>query len=466
MKVSRRTFKDLRVDRTNLFGEYSEFSFFDRHRQFLHPLTFYFLLATLLLVGSSFLHEGRYFLVALYSMLLVLGVSRIRMELAVRKVSIRHRPMKRTYREGDEVEVTIEIENRSPFSLSGLCLEDHFHPASNQDVRFELFRLDSFSRVRKRYRAKCDSGMGKKKIGPAKVTVVDPTGAFEFDIQNDEELSVEVLPHIQMIPELKIMPPAESHHFGIYEVSNRGASVCLAGIRSYDNGDSPRHISWRLSTRGRGLVVKDFEKSVNAAVNIVLNLEPFWQLGKGADSTWEYAKDIALAIVSQQAQHGNFVSFMSGRTIVEPGTGENHVYQIASRIAALELDAVVTEKSTLLAESRDLKMGSLEKFEPLFSRGSEVFYIVPFNEAELQLSERSLRRLRASGFHVNVVFLDTAAYWRKHIKSIPASNMVPSDLFQRLPEVTKSLRTAGIRVYLASPERTLMQTFRSSENPL
>ncbi len=466
MKITRRSFKDLKVNRADLFGEYSEFSVFDRHRHFIHPMVIYLVISILLFAGSIFFEQGRYYLVGLYAVLAVLGFSRIRMELAAKKIRIRHRPMKHVFREGDEVEVTVEIENRSAFSLSGIALEDHFHPGENPDIRIAVHRLDSYSRMRKRYRAKCDSGMGRKTIGPLKLTIVDPTGAFEFDIVCEEDLSIEILPHIQMIPDLKIQPPAESHHFGIYEVSNRGASVCLAGIRSYDNGDSPRHISWRLSTRGRGLVVKDFEKSVNATVNIVLNLEPFWQLGKGADSTWEYAKDIALAIVSQQAQLGNFVSFMSGGTIVEPGTGENHVYEIASKVAALRLDAVTTEKSALLIEPNELKAGSLVKFEPLFLRGSEVFYIVPFNETELELSERPLRRLHASGFHVNVVFIDSAAFWRRNIKSIPASNMVMVDLFKRLPEVTKSLRTTGIRVFLASPERTLIQTFHASENPL
>lgn len=466
MKVTRRTLKDFKVSRTNLFGEYSDFSAFDRHRVYIHPQVIYLLVSLLLFLGSVFLDQARYFLVALYGLLSVLAISRLKMELAVKKISVRHKPLKRVYREGDEVEVTVEIENRSPFSLSGVALDDQFSPLSKPDIRSAIFRLESFSRLRRRYKAKCDAGMGRMSIGPLKISVVDPTGVFEFEVESESKLEIEVLPHIQQIPELKITPSPDAHHFGIYEVSNRGSSVCLAGIRNYDSGDSPRHISWRLSSRGNGLVVKDFEKSVNATVNVVLNLEPFWQLGKGADSTWEFAKDIALALVSQQVQLGNFVSFMSGQLIVEPGTGENHAYEIASRVAALKLNAVATERSPLLLDVNELKAGSLEKFEPLFPRGSEIFYIVPFNETEFSLSEKALKRLRASHFHVSVVFIDSSAFWRKHIKSIPASSMITVDLFGRLEEVTKSLRRTGIRVFLASPERTLIESFQASENPI
>lgn len=466
MKVRRRKFKDLQVHRNDMFDEYSEFSFFDRYRHYGHPSVFYFVFSVLLLVFSMLLEEGRYLLIGLYAMLVVLAVSRIRTELVARKIRLRHRPLKRTYREGDEIEVVIEIENRSGTDLTNCLIEDHFQVASDPDVRLPVFQLDAYSRFRKRFRAKCDSGMGRKSIGPLRLTISDITGAFEFEILAEEDHQVDVFPHIANLPNLRVTPSADAQHFGIYEVSNRGTSVSLAGIRNYDSGDSPRHISWRLSTRGRGLVVKDFEKSVNSTIYVVLNLQPFWQFGKGANSTWEYAKDVALAVASQQSQLGNFVGFMSGTTIVNPAMGETHIYELASKVASMNLDSVVTDKSALTTDVSILKFGSIESFEPLFAPGSEIYYIVPFNQREFDLSERSLRRLLASGFHVNIVFIDVGAFWRKYSGSIPASQLMTVDLFKRLPEITKDLRAKGIRVFLASPETSFSKSFHPSENPL
>jgi uncharacterized protein (DUF58 family) len=466
MKVRRRKFRDLQIHRNNMFDEYSEFSFFDRYRHFGHPSVFYFVMSLSLLILSGLQEEGRFLLIGLYAMLVVLAVSRIRTEFVAKKIRLSHRPLKRIYREGDEIEVVIEIENRSGTNLTNCLIEDHLQVASEPDIRLPVFQLDAYSRLRKRFRVRCDSGMGRKAIGPLRLSISDVTGAFEFEILSDEDHEVDVFPHISNLPNLRVTPSADFQHFGIYEVSNRGTSVSLAGIRNYDSGDSPRHISWRLSTRGRGLVVKDFEKSVNSTIYIVLNLQPFWQFGKGADSTWEYAKDVALAVASQQSQLGNFVGFMSGATIVNPAMGENHIYEIASKVASLNLDSVVTEKSALTADVSELKFGSIESFEPLFAPGSEVYYIVPFNEREFDLSERSLRRLLASGFHVNIVFIDVGAFWRKYSGSIPASHLMPTDLFKRLPKITKDLRSKGIRVFLASPETSFSKTFHPSENPI
>jgi uncharacterized protein (DUF58 family) len=468
MRFRHRTLRDFRTPRNAYLGARQDFSFFDRYRHYMHPFVIYFFLCLVLLCASVLSDtpgNGRYYLIVLFGILGVLLISRIRVEMAVKKLKFRHRPLKKFFREGDEVEVIIEVENHSSTAIRSLLIQDSFQPASESHIRIPVFILDAYSRVKKRYRAKCDSGMGRKKIGPLRFSITDVTGVFEYDLEGDDSCEVDILPDIPSIPVLPVTPAQDSHQFGIYEISNRGSSVSLAGIRNYNSGDSPRHISWRLSTRGRGLVVKDFEKSVNAMVYIVLNLEPFWQFGKGADSTWEYAKDVALAIASQHSQLGNFVGLMSGNTILPPGVGQSHISEIASRIARLNLSSVFTEKSALLLDSSEMKFGSLAMYEGLFHAGSEVYYIVPFNEREFQASERSIRRVAVAGYHLNIVFIDVGAFWRKHADSIPTSQLLAIDLFKRFPEITKSLRKQGVRVFVVSTDSPMSKSFQTTENP-
>lgn len=459
MKVHRKTFISLRSGATGFIVAPQPASRYDRYRKVLSPFFLFLFFACFLLFLSVISSNGRYFLIVLSATLLVLLWYRVKMEMIARSLYARYDVDKRIFREGDDVKVVFELENLSAFSIRDLLVEDYFSPGEEPYRRVPISSLPARSRMRCHYVGQCKAGMGKMKIGPLLLNITDPLGVFEFEVTATEMLEIEVLPHIEKLPLIKANPTQSYGYIGRYDVLNRGSSVSLAGIREYSPGDSVRSIAWRLSTRGRGLMVKDFEKSINAAVNIVLNLEPYWQIGRGAESTWEYAKDIALALVSKNIEEGNSVGLFSENLVIEPSLGENHFALIASKVANLDLSAVTTERSAYILKDNLQQENLLKKYQKFFSQGSEIYYIVPYNELEYDFSRLEIRRLQVSGFQMNIVFLNTAAFWQKHYRSISLSNLVSSDVFKNLPTHANALRREGVRVFLASPAENLARAF-------
>lgn len=454
MKIRRKHWKEFFIVRRDEFGELIHYSRFDRFRHFFNPTTMLVLFLALLLVASVIASGGRGFLIAAISLTIFLGVELLRLKATVGLLEVKRLRGKNTYRENEHVEMLVEVVNRSDRAIGPVFINDVFGPSVETSVRIALGVLEGNSITRIKYRRKCDAGMGLKDVGPLSIETSDTFGVFQFESSDDIVKQVSVFPEIEEIPQLPVKPALDSNLYGIYEVSNRGSSVCLAGIRPYNSGDSPRHIAWKLSTRGRGLVVKDFEKSVNANVCVVLNLTPNWQLGKNSSSTWEYAKDLALAIIQQQIELGNSVGFYSDQIFVSPGVGEAHFQQIARRCASLKLDE---SRSPLVEQPIDL----LTRYQPILPSGSEVFYVVPFNELEIVNSEKSLRRLVAHGFRVGVVFVDTAAFWAEYQSSVAAARYMGTTFIDGLGETAKRLKTKGIRVFIATHRRRLRDTFRT-----
>lgn len=454
MKIRRKHWREFFIVRRDEFGELINYSRFDRFRHFFNPTSILALFMALLVAASVFATGGRGFLIAAMALSVFLVFELLNARAAVERLEIKRLRVKKAYRENEMVEMLVEVVNRSDRAIGPVFIGDVFGPAVDMNVRLALGVLEANSVTRLKYRKKCDGGMGQKSIGPLTIEMGDPFGIFQFEASDDAVREVSVFPDIEEIPQLPIKPALDSTLYGIYEVSNRGSSVCLAGIRPYNSGDSPRHIAWKLSTRGRGLVVKDFEKSVNANVCVVLNLTPNWQLGKNSDSTWEYGKDLALAIIQQQIELGNSVGFYSDQIFVLPGVGEAHFQQIARRVASLKMNE---SRSPLVEQPLDL----LRKYQPLLPPGADVLYVVPFNELEVAISETSLRRLVGHGFRVGVVFVDSAAFWAEYRSSVAAARYMGTAFIDGLNEIALKLRAKGIRVFIATHRRRLRDAFKN-----
>jgi uncharacterized protein (DUF58 family) len=454
MIIRRKHWKEFFIVRRDEFGELVDYSRFDRFRHFFNPTSILVLFLALLIAASVLATGGRGLLIAAISLCLFLGVELLRTRATVELLEVKRLREKKAYRENEMMEMLLEVINRSDRAIGPVFINDVFGPAVETNIRLALGVLEGNSITRVKYLKKCDGGMGQRDIGPLSLETGDTFGIFQYEVSNGSIQEVSVLPQIEEIPQLPVRPALDSTLYGIYELSNRGSSVCLAGIRPYNSGDSPRHIAWKLSTRGRGLVVKDFEKSVNANVCVVLNLTPNWQLGKNSASTWEFGKDLALAIIQQQIELGNSVGFYSDQIFVSPGVGEAHFQQIARRVASLELNE---SKSPLIEEPVDL----LSRYQPIFPAGSEVLYVVPFNELEIVKSGKSLRGLYGHGFRVGVVFVDTAAFWAEYRSSVAAARYMGTTFIDGLGETAKNLKAKGIRVFIATHRRRLRDAFQS-----
>ncbi len=75
------------------------------------------------------------------------------------------------------------------------------------------------------------------------------------------------------------------------------------GIREYRHGDSPRHIHWPSSAKRGELVVREFQQNSTTHLNIVLDLNPAANFGKGKHSTLEYSIKITATLIQYALEH-------------------------------------------------------------------------------------------------------------------------------------------------------------------
>ncbi len=451
IRVERKVLRDYFTRGGDQLLNEAQVSFFDKRRHLISPGVAATLLLLGLAIGSL---SSRTSLVLFLTTIGVLAFLYVKLRLTAHRLLIRRIVPKKSLRELDQVEVIVEIKNRSDFAVTGLVIDDLFPASKNTQVHVAPGRIASRSMTRVSYRRSCDGGMGRHAIGPLVAKVTDELGIFEFRVVEDESIMLEIYPKVESVPVLPVRPSIEATRYGNYEVASRGLSVNFSGVRPYERGDSLRHIAWKLSTRGQGLLVKEFEKVVNCDVNIVLNMSPHWQIGRHSNSTWEYGKDIALSIIQQQLDLGNTVAFFSDRSFVEPGAGADHFHYLARHIA--ELNPVRDEDSYLAKPS-----SILPKYRDFYGRGSNIYYVTPYNNSEFEVSRPWLKNLKAEGFNIVVVLIDTNTFWLQFIESISTGLLIGASLMQGLDEAAQDLERSGITTYIAQNKRTLQDVFRA-----
>ena len=123
---------------------------------------------------------------------------------------------------------------------------------------------------------------------------------------------------------------------GTQSLSRKGGSQEFIEVREYQRGDSPKHIHWPQTARQNTLMVREYEFMSATEVTILLNLNQQSNIGKGKDSTLEYAIKIAASISKHACSNGHHVRLLGyGETEIDISTGtgqtqyENILYTLA-----------------------------------------------------------------------------------------------------------------------------------------
>jgi uncharacterized protein (DUF58 family) len=443
-------------------------------RHLFNGVTFQLALATALAIGAF---SARLFVVLLLTQAAFLAWLYFRARIVAEGLFVRREPLKHTFTSGENAEVRLEVINSSDLIAGDLIIEELFGPSRNPHVILGLTSGDLPARSARRltYQRVCDGGMGRHTIGPCLIRMTDPLGIFEFRVPIEECTEIEVQPQVSPIPTLPVRGSTSASGYGTHEISTRGLSVNFSGVRPYTPGDPLRHISWRLSSKGQGLLVKEFERVVNVDVTVLLNLHSLLLTGYKAASTWEFAKDAALAVIQQQLDLGNSVAFATDHVYYEPGVGREHFHTLARRITTLDPCAGAPEpdnesygfgggaRSGARGGARGparLLLSHLERIPA----GSTLIYVTPYHEREIAESFATLRELHAQGRQIIAVLIDTNSFWPEIRESLSAS----ADLHAIIPthgieETIEDFRVSGIIAYRVRNQTDLMESFRIEE---
>ena len=221
-----------------------------------------FLLAAVLRV--DFFFTIAYFFAGIYL------VSRLWSKRTVKQLSIRRELTHRAFL-GDEIDVTVTLENHGWLPIPWLMIQDLYPPDLAATPQFkEVISMRGHAVQRFHYRLQARR-RGYYEIGPLRVNAGDLLGLHHWQ---REAVAVEhVIVYPKMRPISKLALPTHSPQVvlptavPIFEDPAR-----IMGVRDYAWGDNPRHIHWTATASTGQTMVKQFEPAIARETGIFLNL--------------------------------------------------------------------------------------------------------------------------------------------------------------------------------------------------
>jgi len=315
--------------------------------------------------------------------------------------------------EQDRINFKVTLSNHGNFALSDFIVADSFSGCT-QSLYSELVTtpIPSKSERTITFKSLCNGGMGRHFFGPLNVYLRDPLGVFNFVVSFDSKSPLDVYPRVFEINPVPIRKGSFSLNYGNLICDLKGLSANFQGVREYRHGDSLRHICWRLSAKRNRLLVKEFDQMVNTNVIVVLDMELSHHAGQKSDSTWEYSKDLANAIICQQIQEGNAVQLLTNSFVTELRKGEGHMNELLMLVSKI--------KETNDSDSRTLE----ERYFGLIPSDATLIHVGPIFLRRHQSFLDALARLRSQGTEVLLYFVDPLSFLANHPD-------LPDEHFQR-----------------------------------
>lgn len=153
---------------------------------------------------------------------------------------------------------------------------------------------------------------GRHKFPPVQVTVQDALKLYSLSTTIPVDTSVLVHSDPREIQKAKRASTLQDDTLTIPSVSGLEEQVEFEGIRSYQPGDSLRHIDWKASSRLQHLVSKTFERKENVETVLFLDLSQSMRRSMGSFSKLDHAiaVTVQLATILQKQHHPvGFVAF-------------------------------------------------------------------------------------------------------------------------------------------------------------
>lgn len=301
--------------------------------------------------------------------------------------------------EQERIGFNITLKNWGNFSLRDCVVRDCF-TGCTQSLFSEYIDtpIAPKSEHTIEFKTSCNGGMGRHHFGPLQVFIRDPFGLFNYIVSFDTKNPIDVYPKVFEIPPLGIKKGAISLNYGNLISQTKGLSTNLQGVREYRPRDSFRHISWRLSAKRNQLLVKEFDQMVNANIVLALDLDLSHHTGHKADSSLEYAKDLANSIICQQIQEGNSVQLLTNTFYSDSRRGESHQNELLALISKT--------REAVDPDPRSIE----ERYFGLIQENATLIHVGPVFLKHSQQFIELLTRLRAQGTEVILYLIDPLSF--------------------------------------------------------
>ena len=278
-------------------------------------------------------------------------------------ISIKHPEV--TY-EGAEIPISITLTSSNFFNR--YFLEIWWNATFSHDNNYMFFITTLHKKEVFNIKLLCDV-RGEHKIGPLSIQTGFPLGIKFFNkIFEDTLGEVLVLPRFVPIHRFSFGVDELSIFYGNNRVDKKGGNDDFVSIREYKVGDSPRHIHWPASAKQDELMVREYQDSLSPRLIIVLDLHKNYTLGKGKDTTLEYAITIATSLAIYSLDKGYKVSlFGYGKKKIElvDIVGSHNKMEILESLAYAKCDGEANYEETI----RDITAFNQSGTLVLFGKG-------------------------------------------------------------------------------------------------
>jgi uncharacterized protein (DUF58 family) len=245
---------------------------------------------------------------------------------------------------------------------------------------------------------------GHYQLGPVGLASSFPLGLAEARRLTGHGLqTLTIYPNVFPILTMPLFGAPSQIHRGGYLLPEGAGAAEFSGLREYRRGDNPRHIHWPTTARLNELMVKEFEPLASACVCIALYLTKDTIVGRGKQSTLEYAIRIAASVAGYACNQNMHSRLMadgeSGPIQVASGKGDYHYQCILDTLAVLEANGKTPYSQLLLQIALNCR------------RGETVVLLLSEPPLRSVVTLQALALLRNKGAHLFAVFFDRNSFF-------------------------------------------------------
>ncbi|MCB0197033.1 MAG: DUF58 domain-containing protein [Anaerolineae bacterium] len=331
------------------------------------------------------------------------------------------------------VAVTVTITNDGPL-LEAVFLKDSVPPTltvtEGQSATVTTLRPGDTVELRYTVRGK----RGLYRFSTLTVTVSDPFGLFQTQIELSAPAQFFVLPELVKVQRAAIRPRRVGLYSGQIPARQGAPGVEFFGVREYQAGDPLRWVNARATARyPQTLFVNEFEQERMVDVGLIVDARRQSDVQNGGESLFEYSIQAAAALTETFLGGGNRVGLLVyGRSInwTFPGYGKVQHERIMRALAQAE-------------------QGVGEVFERLehlptwlFPLHSQIVLVSPL----LAHDAEELIALRARGYRVLVISPNPIAFEHRALPPGPSLDVAVRVAHIERNTLFRKLRQAHIRV--------------------
>jgi uncharacterized protein (DUF58 family) len=294
----------------------------------------WYILALVLFLLSALLRQPLLFLASLFTLLLGL-VPNLWYRQALRHLVVRQSVDRHHVFYGEEVTLSVSIENRKLLPLPWLQVENRITPSlaliPRKTSRLQMMLRDtlnstwllwSFQRVTRHYRLRCER-RGFHTFGPVRLSSSDPFGWLERDLVVPATETLLVYPPLAPIAASSLAPvnPLGEH---VRPRPLLEDPLRVSGIRDYILGDDPRRIHWKATAHTGALKSKLYEPPAMRRLLILLDVWNYQQRAGGTDAQMqEFTISAAASLAMWALDEGYMVGLLANSALAaSPGEQE------------------------------------------------------------------------------------------------------------------------------------------------